>query len=120
MDEGSARRQHPDLACSFCGRAQDHVRKLIAGPGAYICDACVGQAEGVVTSGISAGTELGQINAVPEQDGEARCTFCGKRRDQVPGLAAMAAGSGDESPGSVTICAECLTLCDEIIEEELG
>jgi ATP-dependent protease Clp ATPase subunit len=120
VDEGSARTRHPDLACSFCGRAQDDVRKLIAGPGAYICDACVAQAQGVVTSGISAGTELGQINAVPEQDGLARCTFCGKRRVQVPGLAALAAGSGGESPGSVTICAECLTLCEEIIEEELG
>lgn len=120
MNEGSGRRQHPDLACSFCGRAQDQVRKLIAGPGAYVCDACVAQAEGVVASGIGAGTELGQMNAVPEQDGLARCTFCGKRRVQVPGLAALAAGSAGESPGSVTICAECISLCNEIIEEELA
>ena len=30
------------LRCSFCNKTQDQVRKLIAGPGAYICDECVG------------------------------------------------------------------------------
>ncbi|MDU3117700.1 MAG: ClpX C4-type zinc finger protein, partial [Finegoldia magna] len=27
--------------CSFCGKSQDEVRKLIAGPGVFICDECV-------------------------------------------------------------------------------
>jgi ATP-dependent Clp protease ATP-binding subunit ClpX len=30
------------LSCSFCGKSQDDVAKLIAGPGVYICDGCVG------------------------------------------------------------------------------
>lgn len=29
------------LRCSFCGKSQEYVRKLIAGPGVYICDECV-------------------------------------------------------------------------------
>ncbi len=29
------------LKCSFCGKSQEQVRKLIAGPGVYICDECV-------------------------------------------------------------------------------
>ncbi len=29
------------LKCSFCGKAQDQVRKLIAGPGVYVCDECI-------------------------------------------------------------------------------
>jgi ClpX C4-type zinc finger len=29
------------LVCSFCGKDQDHVRKLIAGPTVFICDECV-------------------------------------------------------------------------------
>ncbi len=29
------------LKCSFCGKGQRHVRKLIAGPGVYICDECI-------------------------------------------------------------------------------
>lgn len=29
------------LRCSFCGKDKDQVRKLIAGPGVFICDECV-------------------------------------------------------------------------------
>ena len=37
-----ASRNDEILRCSFCNKTQDQVRKLIAGPGAYICDECVG------------------------------------------------------------------------------
>lgn len=37
-DRSDERKQ---LRCSFCNKTQDQVRKLIAGPGAYICDECV-------------------------------------------------------------------------------
>ncbi|HJE78752.1 MAG TPA: ATP-dependent Clp protease ATP-binding subunit ClpX, partial [Brevibacterium epidermidis] len=30
------------LKCNFCGKSQKQVRKLIAGPGVYICDECIG------------------------------------------------------------------------------
>lgn len=30
-----------DLACSFCGKSREQVRKLIAGPGVFICDDCI-------------------------------------------------------------------------------
>jgi len=29
------------LHCSFCGKSQDEVKKLIAGPTVYICDECI-------------------------------------------------------------------------------
>ncbi len=32
---------HLKCSCSFCGKSQEQVRKLIAGPGVYICDECV-------------------------------------------------------------------------------
>jgi hypothetical protein len=31
----------PTLSCSFCGKSQREVRKLIAGPTVYICDECI-------------------------------------------------------------------------------
>jgi ATP-dependent Clp protease ATP-binding subunit ClpX len=34
-------RRKPPLYCTFCRRDEDTVDKLIAGPGVYICDACV-------------------------------------------------------------------------------
>ena len=33
--------QHKTLSCSFCQKSQHGVRKLIAGPGVFICDGCV-------------------------------------------------------------------------------
>ncbi|ADO76775.1 ATP-dependent Clp protease ATP-binding subunit ClpX [Halanaerobium praevalens] len=30
-----------ELKCSFCGKSQDQVKKLVAGPGVYICDECI-------------------------------------------------------------------------------
>jgi ATP-dependent Clp protease ATP-binding subunit ClpX len=33
--------KNTDLLCSFCGRSQSEVKKLIAGPGVYICDECI-------------------------------------------------------------------------------
>lgn len=38
----------PTLACSFCGKRQDQVKKLIAGPGVYICDECVALAQHII------------------------------------------------------------------------
>jgi ATP-dependent protease Clp, ATPase subunit len=34
-------KQDDELHCSFCGKTQAQVRKLVAGPNAYICDVCV-------------------------------------------------------------------------------
>jgi ClpX C4-type zinc finger len=123
---GSGRRGHKGargadlLACTFCGRTQREVRKLIAGPGVYICDGCVELAEDVASTGTAAGTPLGAVHAVLEQDRQERCTFCGKSRDQVTGLAAMAADPAGEGSGSAAICTECISLCTELIIEELG
>lgn len=36
-----AKKTGEELRCSFCGKAQSEVKKLIAGPGVYICDECV-------------------------------------------------------------------------------
>ena len=33
--------KNADLLCSFCGKSQGEVKKLIAGPGVYICDECI-------------------------------------------------------------------------------
>ncbi len=31
----------PRLRCSFCGKSEDQVKKLVAGPGVYICNECI-------------------------------------------------------------------------------
>jgi len=37
--KGSGKQSH--LFCSFCGKSQDEVKKLVAGPSVYICDECI-------------------------------------------------------------------------------
>ena len=33
--------ERKQLKCSFCGKTQEQVRRLVAGPGVYICDECI-------------------------------------------------------------------------------
>ncbi|TMC74230.1 MAG: hypothetical protein E6J18_00140 [Chloroflexi bacterium] len=39
MKERGDRRRH--ARCSFCGKGEQQVRKLVAGPGVFICDGCI-------------------------------------------------------------------------------
>ncbi|HNH45942.1 MAG TPA: ATP-dependent Clp protease ATP-binding subunit ClpX [Myxococcota bacterium] len=43
------RSREKDLNCSFCGKSQKDVRKLIAGPSVYICDECVELCNDIIT-----------------------------------------------------------------------
>ncbi|MBW2039901.1 MAG: ATP-dependent Clp protease ATP-binding subunit ClpX [Deltaproteobacteria bacterium] len=43
------RRGGRPLCCSFCGKSQDQVRKLIAGPRVYICDECIELCNEIIT-----------------------------------------------------------------------
>ena len=119
-----ARRRRPDpglLACSFCGKQQNQVRKLIAGPGVYICDPCIALADDVIGSGHTAATELGTMSAAPPAPAtRLKCSFCGKDRDQVPDMVIMPEVTLDRTSASAAICLPCLVLCNEIITEELN
>jgi ribosome-binding protein aMBF1 (putative translation factor) len=39
--KGTPEKAPPTLSCSFCGKSQREVRKLVAGPKVYICDECI-------------------------------------------------------------------------------
>ena len=91
------------LKCGICGLSQKEVRKIIAGPGVYICDGCVALATALLAGDADG---AGRVAAAGPAD---RCSFCGKSAEQVN---AMAAGP------DIRICSECLDLCHEIIEEE--
>jgi ribosomal protein L37E len=110
----------PDPACSFCGRPQRKTRKLVTGPGIYICEKCVDMAEAVIRTGQATETALGPLQSVPDNMTQPRCGFCGKRRYQVTGLAASAGNPAGKLAGDATICAECLILCREIHSEQLA
>lgn len=50
--------------CSFCGKSRSEVKKLIAGPGVYICDSCVTVCQSVLVkeSGRQVGKQASQLN----------------------------------------------------------
>ena len=54
---------HSDqLTCSFCGKAQEEVKKLIAGPAVYICDECIELCKDIIA-------EEAQLDETPMGDG---------------------------------------------------
>jgi len=46
------------LKCSFCGKSQKQVKKLIAGPGVYICDECIDLCNEIIEEELAEGAEL--------------------------------------------------------------
>ena len=46
------------LKCSFCGKSQKQVKKLIAGPGVYICDECIDLCNEIIEEELSESAEL--------------------------------------------------------------
>ncbi|MEF3310826.1 ATP-dependent protease ATP-binding subunit ClpX [Paenibacillus sp. GYB004] len=53
------------LKCSFCGKSQDQVRKLVAGPGVYICDECIELCTEIVEEELGSEEEL-ELKDVPK------------------------------------------------------
>ena len=57
------------VRCSFCGKSQENVRKIVAGPGVYICDECVDLCNSIIESELyedeKAGYTLNELNNVP-------------------------------------------------------
>jgi ATP-dependent Clp protease ATP-binding subunit ClpX len=48
------------LYCSFCGKSQDEVKKLIAGPSVYICNECVDLCNNIITQELLQGEETSE------------------------------------------------------------
>jgi len=52
------------LKCSFCGKSQRQVRKLIAGPGVYICDECIELCNDIIAEELD-GSPAGGLDVLP-------------------------------------------------------
>src|SRR6202007_1258316 len=55
-----------NLVCSFCGKSQDEVRKLIAGPTVYICDECIDLCNDIIAEECDQEETLSATSAVPK------------------------------------------------------
>ncbi|HZS37344.1 MAG TPA: ATP-dependent Clp protease ATP-binding subunit ClpX [Polyangia bacterium] len=57
---------HGNLSCSFCGKNQKEVKKLIAGPTVYICDECIGLCNDIIDEEIEKEEQSYGLAAVPK------------------------------------------------------
>lgn len=53
------------LKCSFCGKTQDQVRRLVAGPGVYICDECIELCQEIIEEEFDDASEL-ELKDIPK------------------------------------------------------
>ncbi|MFZ2957669.1 MAG: ATP-dependent Clp protease ATP-binding subunit ClpX [Candidatus Ozemobacteraceae bacterium] len=60
--------KNPQFHCSFCGKSQDQVRKLIAGPEVYICDECIGLCNEIVVEEFDDDTSLEMKNILKPKE----------------------------------------------------
>jgi len=66
MKEDSMTRKHDEaLKCSFCGRGQDEVKKLIAGPTVYICDECIGLCNEIIAEEFNSSFDITRSTKPP-------------------------------------------------------
>src|SRR6187549_3383068 len=60
------KRDGASLTCSFCGKAQKEVKKLIAGPTVYICDECIGLCNDIIAEEIEKEDQSYGSSAIPK------------------------------------------------------
>ena len=56
------------VRCSFCGKTQDQVRRLVAGPGAYICNECILLCQEIVSDDVDTVNASGEIEIKTPQE----------------------------------------------------
>src|SRR5512141_86979 len=59
------KRDNQTLCCSFCGKSQKEVKKLIAGPTVYICDECIGLCNDIIAEEIAGDEKREQKLRIP-------------------------------------------------------
>src|ERR1051325_112530 len=59
-------RDHGSLSCSFCGKSQKEVKKLIAGPTVYICDECIGLCNDIIAEEVEKDAQYAGSTPIPK------------------------------------------------------
>ena len=102
------------LKCSFCGKSQKQVRKLIGGSGAYICDECIELCNEIIEEELgsqqssSSATPLPkprEINEIPQYLGDRSgsgqaCAVCGRLYNHYKRIRSREAGNAEDMLGT--------------------
>ncbi|MBO0430342.1 ATP-dependent Clp protease ATP-binding subunit ClpX [Vagococcus fluvialis] len=60
--------ENNDVRCSFCGKSQDEVKKLVAGPGVYICNECIDLCKEIIDEEIQEEISSDLINVLKPKE----------------------------------------------------
>ena len=61
------------VKCSFCGKSQDDVRRLVAGPGVYICDECIELCHDILDEEFEQSVKKPEWGEIPKPAQEVAC-----------------------------------------------
>jgi hypothetical protein len=110
------------LKCSFCGKSQKQVKKLIAGPGAYICDACIALCNEIISEELieTQAAKAFEKAAAKREDGPA-CPECRARLAASAVLRKLEIPMEDATRGRTIlflVCTQCGATIDELLQPE--
>jgi len=108
------------VVCSFCGKSQDEVRKIIAGPAVYICDECINLCNDVmeVEAGTAAGSQRDDPKYSPEPTPATKSTIWSlkrwvrSRRDPMPPMPDAGQDAKEIQSKVCGLCGEPAPLAD--------
>jgi ATP-dependent Clp protease ATP-binding subunit ClpX len=63
---GKRESSHGNLSCSFCGKSQKEVKKLIAGPSVYICDECIALCNDILAEEVQKEERTEGVGRIPK------------------------------------------------------
>ena len=101
--------QRKPLVCSFCGKSQDEVRKLIAGPTVYICNECIDLCNDIIRDEADFDQPVSENAAEPKETRQKPiCALCTQPRG-LTDLVHIAAG--------MRLCTVCLEAIHTVTEQ---
>src|SRR5450830_804341 len=90
MAEKKGSSSEKTLYCSFCGKSQHEVKKLIAGPSVFICDECIDLCNEIIRDELPAGADVGETRSDLPTPAEIKATLDGYVIGQEPAKRTLA------------------------------
>ena len=90
MAEKKGSSSEKTLYCSFCGKSQHEVKKLIAGPSVFVCDECIDLCNEIIRDELPAGSEVGETRSDLPTPADIKATLDGYVIGQEPAKRTLA------------------------------
>ena len=110
-----------NVKCSFCGKPQEAVSRIVAGPGVYICDECVAVCKSIIENDTYNEDEFEYCHIVLPVNGDVDCmTFdkADKRFRKITNVMSVGQASAEEVPAYTFVSPKTLAETSYVKEED--